>query len=56
MIVRKDGHWKEVLAADVDAVKKAIDAEFPDNSKSLVVILPEAASAPAPAKPAKKAK
>ena len=55
MIVRKDGHWKEVLADNVDEAKKAVDAEFPDLQQPLVLILPDVAQ-DAPVKPEKKAK
>jgi len=54
MIVRKDGHWKEITAANVDEARKAIDAEFTDLQKPLVLILPD--GAPAAPEKAKKSK
>lgn len=56
MIVRKDGHWKEVVADNVDDARKAIDAEFADLSKPLVLILPDSAPAAPAAKAPKKVK
>jgi hypothetical protein len=52
MIVRKDGHWKEVVADNVDDAKKKVDAEFADLQQPVVLILPDGAQA-APAKKAK---
>jgi len=45
MIVRKDGHWKEISADSVADAQKAIDAEFADFNQPLVLVLP--ADAPA---------